>query len=124
VAAIIDHCGLCNKWSIGPNHICCWICRQEYVKEAGHSCSDTDRTKSFIEKWKAEKAAKEAAQQELKELEDWLLPLAKHHAGEYNRWRQEKANKSKPGWIEALDRITSYLRNKLRHRETTETTPT
>lgn len=119
---IIDHCGLCNKWNIGPDHTCCFICRQEYVKLAGHSCSDNDRTKSFIDKWLEEKKAKEAAETKLTELEDWLLPLAKHHAGDYNKWRQAKENKSKPGWTESLDHIASYIRNKLTGRETTKTT--
>jgi len=87
----------------------CSSCGRKYLHIAGHSCGDTAGTQLVRENLAAALLTNQKLEKELVELRTYLVPLAKHHAGEYNKWKHG-AGKSFPGWTEALDYINAYIR--------------
>lgn len=87
----------------------CSSCGKKYLQLVGHSCGDTVGTQSVRESLAATLLTNQKLEKELVELRTYLIPLVKHHAGEYNKWKHN-VGKTYPGWIEALDYINSYVR--------------
>lgn len=58
------------------------------------------------------------AESELEELKKYLVPIAKRFSGEYNKWRIK--NSKVPGWVEAGEYITKYIRERTQGRTSTD----
>lgn len=87
----------------------CSSCGRRFFRLSGHSCGDTPGTQLVRENLEIALLANQKLEKELVELRTYLVPLAKHHADEYNKWKNN-VGRSSPGWIEALDYINSYVR--------------
>lgn len=81
----------------------CSGCGETYNQSSGHSCGDTEEMKKV-------RNDLASALSKINEMKMVIIPIHKHHAGEYNKWRQGGEGKKTLGYIEALDKLGSFLK--------------